>query len=372
VFSESDDIDDGEPQQFGPRPPIAERMWQHPAEFALEARQVQRRRRDRRLAFLALGSVLGAGVITSIGFRSDDRPLGASPPVIAITDTTQADAIDPLVVWAHEVTGLARTSTLIVHSPDDPNVLALALAVGPDGFLVTSRRALGDRASFVVHTPAGTTHTAELRGSDARTDIAVLEIDGTTVGVVTALTPPDTGDLVAVVDGFDSARSAKVISATGIARTDDGDPLVGFFSLSTANNDAMAGSPIVDADGAVAGIAAHVSNTDTATGVPIGVVRRVATAIIESGGVAHPWLGVSLAEPGPAIVTAVVSDGPASLAGIAPLDVIKALGGEPTHSAAALVAALLELEPGHTVELHIDRNGETLTVWFDLGAQPVD
>ena len=134
----------------------------------------------------------------------------------------------------------------------------------------------------------------------------------------------------------------------------------------------MAGSPIVDADGAVTGITAHTSSSDAAAGVPIGVASRVAADIIESGGVAHPWLGVSLADVGPAVVTAVVPDGPAALAGIEPGDLIQAVDAAPIDDAAALVAALLGLEPGHRVELDVDRSGEALTVWFELGARPVD
>ena len=373
MVSGDDDIgDDSVSQHGGPPPPIAERTWRHPAEYALEARRAHRRRRTRRLAGLAVGSAVGAGLVASIGFRTDPGAVGDTAAVTTITAAPGAESDDPLADWANDVSADARASTVLVQSASGTSVIALAVAIGPDGFLVTSSRALGDQTSFVVHTQAGATHTAELLGGDPDTDVAVLEVHGAVPRATTALAAPAAGDPVAIVDGSHTARADAVAHDTVIAEADDGGPLVGLFSLSDATTGTMAGSPIVDADGAITGIAAHTSSTDAAAGVPIGVATRIAADIIESGGVAHPWLGVSLADVGPAIVTAVAADGPASPAGIEPGDLIQAVDAEPIDDAAALVAALLGLEPGHRVELDIDRSGEARTVWFELGARPVD
>ncbi len=351
---------------------MADRTWQHPAEYAREARRLHRRHRARRLAILALGSVVGAGLVASISLRANPDTVGESATIASVTDTTGPESVDPLTNWANEISARTRASTVVVQSATGTAALALAVAIGPDGFLVTSSRALGDQTSFVVHTQAGTIHTAELLGGDADTDIAVLTVDGTIRSALIALSGPVAGDPVAIVDAFNTARPDEITHDTVIATADDGEPLIGVFSLSHATTDAIAGAPVVNADGAVTGITAHTSRADVIVGVPIAVAARVAADLIESGGVAHPWLGVSLADVGPAIVTAVVADGPASQAGIAPNDLIQAVDGEPIDDAAALVAALLGLEPGHRVELDVDRSGEALTVWFDLGARPVD
>ncbi|MDG1877825.1 MAG: PDZ domain-containing protein [Acidimicrobiales bacterium] len=373
MVSGDDDIgDDSVSWHGGPPPPMADRTWQHPAEYAREARRLHRRHRARRLRILALGSVVGAGLVASISLRTNPETVGESATIATVTDTTGPEAVDPLTNWANEISARARASTVVVQSPTGTAAIALAVAIGPDGFLVTSSRALGDQTSFVVHTQAGTIHTAELLGGDADTDIAVLTVDGTIRSALIAISGPVAGDPVAIIDAFNTARPDEITHDTVIATADDGEPLIGVFSLSHATTDAISGAPVVNADGAVTGITAHTSRADVIVGVPIAVAARVAADLIESGGVAHPWLGVSLADVGPAIVTAVVADGPASRAGITPNDLIQAVDGEPIDDAAALVAALLGLEPGHRVELDVDRSGEALTVWFDLGARPVD
>lgn len=367
VASGDDDTADDGVAYTGPPPPISERTWRHPAEYALGARRDRRRRRNRRLLGLAVGSAVGGGLFLTLTLGGETTsPTDAAPLATADPDPPE---LDPTTGWAHDVTVDARSSMVTVHHGSASTTIAHAVAIGREGFLITSRRALGDGTTFVVHTQAGTSHTAELVGGDATTDIAVLAIDATVPMALTATEAPAPGDQVAVVEDTTGARADAVARDTMIAEADDGEPLVGLFSLTVSKGDTIAGSPIVDGDGAIVGIAAHTSSDHAAAGVPIDVVARVADEIIDSGRVSHAWLGVSLTDVGPAVVTDVAADGPAAGAGIAIGDLIKAVEGVKVDDAAALVAALLVLEPGHRVQLAVDRDGEALTLWFDLGAR---
>lgn len=373
MASGDDDIGDDDASPIGPPPPLADRTWRHPAEIAIAARRDRRRRRNRRWAGVALGSAVSGGILASMTLGGDaSSPSPRAPVAAAAAATTTPTEADRQADWAHDVTVAARAATVSVRSDTGTVPIAHAVALGHDGFIVTSGRALGDHTTFIVSAQDGSTHRAELLGHDPDTDVAVLVIGTTLPAAPTADDAPTTGDQVAVVEGTDTARADTVAYDTVIAETDAGDALIGLFSLTGSKYETLAGSPIVDGDGAVIGITAHTSERHAAAAVPIGVASRVADEIIESGRAAHAWLGVSLVDVGPAVVTAVASDSPAAMAGIEVDDLIKAVDDQPVDDAAALVGALLALEPGHRVEIAVDRQGEALTLWFELGARQAD
>lgn len=357
----------------GPPPDIADRVWRHPAEVAQIGRR-HRRRRTRRLATLAIGCSVGAGVLASSAGGPDGGDPGSLPAETAgllASPTPDLAAPDPSTVWALDVSADARAATLVVQAPDGSRAIAAALAIGSDGLLLTSSRALGAATTFLVHGEKGTDHTATLVGHDHTTDIAVLQIEVDLPPAPTA-PPPSTGDPVAVVDRSGGARADAVAEASTITETADGDSLAGVFALTTTSSESIAGAPIVDERGGVVGITVSTAADRPDAGVPIDVATRVAAAIHASGGATHSWLGVSVAEVGPAIVTAITADGPAAEAGVEIGDRISAIDDEPIGDAADLLARLLELDPGDEVDLEIERDGELFEIDLELGERVTD
>jgi S1-C subfamily serine protease len=62
--------------------------------------------------------------------------------------------------------------------------------------------------------------------------------------------------------------------------------------------------------------------------------------------------------------------GPAADAGVQQGDVVTAVDGEPVESGADLRAAIEAHEPGDTIELRIQRDGDTVTETVELGERP--
>jgi serine protease Do len=111
--------------------------------------------------------------------------------------------------------------------------------------------------------------------------------------------------------------------------------------------------------------------------IPSDTVVMVADQLIEDGEAVHPYLGVSLADAASegsgspaesgAVVTEVEPGGPSDEAGVAPEDVITAIGSVPVEDSGDLLGALRDYAPGEDVQLTLTRGGEELTVEVPLG-----
>jgi S1-C subfamily serine protease len=88
---------------------------------------------------------------------------------------------------------------------------------------------------------------------------------------------------------------------------------------------------------------------------------------------AQPWLGLrtttSPARPG-ALVTQVVSGGPAAQAGLQQGDVVTAVNGQQTGGPSDIAAAVDPQLVGNEVLIQIDRGGQLQTVGVTLAKRP--
>jgi putative serine protease PepD len=121
-------------------------------------------------------------------------------------------------------------------------------------------------------------------------------------------------------------------------------------------------------------------SADQSSGVGFAVPSSLVAselAQLEAGEtVAHAYLGVSTgtASEGTAgaQVAEVVPGSPAAEAGLQQGDIITALGEEPVASTEDLVAAIAAREPGETVALEVERNGQKTALKVTLGTQPAE
>jgi S1-C subfamily serine protease len=134
--------------------------------------------------------------------------------------------------------------------------------------------------------------------------------------------------------------------------------------------------------------------------IPINTVRDVVSQIIETGWVEHPWLGVKMqaiddraaeairlpTEKG-VLVAEVVPNSPAAKAGLKGGktrvvvdgvtymlggDVIAKVDGREVATVEDVIDAVRSKEPGDTVTLQVERDGDTKVVKVELGRQPAD
>ena len=355
------------------RPPVPDdRPWRHPSEVAAAQRAAHRRaeRRVWRIGFLS--ALTGALVVGAFWYLSDTGTdiQVVTQRVSSVPVESVAPRVTPADEWATEVAAGSRSATAIVASVDGTRSLAGAVAVHDDGYLLTSARAVGDATDVIVHTDDGHTMTAVVLGHDAETDLAVLKTDGAVDPATVAGAPAERGDVVAVVDPGGSAHRRLVTDAVASSTAVDGDRLIGLLGLDGDRGDLPAGSPVLDATGAVIGILSATEPGAAVTVVPIDVANAVAEAIISDGEAHRAWLGVSARmdhENDGVLVTAVTPDSPAAVAGVLVDDHIVAIDDRDVTSPAAVVAALRVHEPGEPVVITVRRADETLVLETVLG-----
>ena len=325
-------------------------------------------------AFSAVGGALAVGALW-FAVGNGDGALVTERVSLAPVHT-----VSPRVVaaeeWGTAVTASARLGTASVFTGDE--AVAGAVAYRDDGYLLTSARAVQGADPLVVVTADGVAHEARVVGTDSQTDVSVLHVDDTTdPAVVTEGDPLEAGDKLAIVDPAGSAVESTVTDPTSHASTSSGDIVLGVARLDTELGEVPPGSPVVDDTGAVVGITAATDPDAAAAIVPIDIARQVAGELIDDGVATHSWLGVTARDltleeletgtPSGALVTSLTPGGPADLGGMMSGDIIVKVGAKEIDSVPAMVTALRYHEPGDSISVTADRDGEPASIVIVLG-----
>ena len=239
-------------------------------------------------------------------------------------------------------------------------------------------------SSITVKLADGTTRTATVLGKDDATDVAVLKIDPTGLTLhplkLGSSSSTTVGSQVAAVGdpfGYDRSISTGIIS--GVDRTiqaPNGFTVAHALQTDAAINPGNSGGPIVDASGAVIGIADQIAtdgsadqNAGVGFAVPIDVVKSELSSLEAGKTVQHAYMGVatSAEDAGGVTVAQVTAGGPAASAGLKAGDVITKFDGVATKDQNALVAAIAAHKPGDQIKVTL-KSGSTVTV--TLGTQP--
>ena len=194
-----------------------------------------------------------------------------------------------------------------------------------------------------------------------------LGLSGTvTTGIVSALDRPVTTQSVGVAAGepvvTDAVQTDAAVNPgnSGGALVDTAGRLVGINSSIAGLGSSAGGQSgsiglgfAIPVDSAVA-VAQQLIQDGTAEHARLGVFLEDATAEVEDGTWAGRRLGAGLAE--------IVPGSAAADAGLRAGDVVVAVEDRPTTSATALTARVRALQPGDTVEVVVERDGQAVEV----------
>lgn len=263
--------------------------------------------------------------------------------------------------------------------------------ISPDGYLVTNHHVVRNADSVEVTTDDGNSFEARVIGTDEKTDLALLKVDGRRDFRYAELADarPRVGDWVVAVGnpfGLGGTVTAGIVSAMsrdiGIGPYDD------FIQIDAPVNRGNSGGPVFDVQGRVVGVTTAIYSPSGGSvgigfAIPTETVRLVVTQLREHGEVTRAFIGVQiqpvtkdiaeglgLAEASGALVAEVQPDAPAAQAGIKAGDVITRLDGTPVRDARSLARAIAALKPGSRVELGIVRDGRNQTIAVTLGTLP--
>lgn len=129
-----------------------------------------------------------------------------------------------------------------------------------------------------------------------------------------------------------------------------------------------AGTPLIDAQGKVAGIVFQGAGGNTGYAIPAEAVHRVRRDVCTGGRLVRGWLGLTLnPESRSSRVVRVFSQSPASGAGVLPGDVLLAVGSRQITDYADAANAFFYLVPQQATQVKLMRGGKPLMVSITPG-----
>ena len=269
--------------------------------------------------------------------------------------------------------------------------LGSGVIVSKEGHILTNNHVIKGMTTIAVQLTDGRAVPARFIGSDASTDIAVLQIN------VPNLVPLPLGDsdkarvgqvVFAIGNpfGLQETVTQGIISARGRRARRDSD--VEFLQTDAAVNQGNSGGPLLNLRGEIIGINTAIfsetgGNVGISFAVPANVARRTLESVLATGRAIRGYLGVELQamnpeiagllgarDPRGAIVVGVTAGSPAEAAGLQPGDIIRKIAGHPVVTMSDVVARISELKVGAKTEILVEREGRGVTVTATIAEAP--
>jgi putative serine protease PepD len=376
----------------------------------------KRPRRGTRVAALAAAVALGAGGAAAVLTAVDPGGTTIVRQVTVGGSASNASSA-PLSVngiyrktykGVVEVSVTSQTSSSF-GAPQSQQALGSGFVIDRQGHVVTNQHVVDGADSVSVRFWNGATYKGTVVGSDASTDLAVIDVDAP----ASLLSPIAFGDSSAVQVGdgvvaigspfgLEETVTSGIVSALHRQMTAPNDFAINdSIQTDAAINHGNSGGPLLNTHGEVIGVNAQIqSDSGGSDGVgfaiPSNTVRSIAQQIIASGKVEHAYLGVGvgsipesvasqLGESAGVAITEVRPGTPAEKAGLRGAtgeqaidgqtyptggDVVTKIDGKPVTSSAELQSAIDAHAPGDTVALTLVRGGEVRTLQVQLGTRP--
>ncbi len=256
------------------------------------------------------------------------------------------------------------------------------------GYIVTNNHVVDDAKKMTVVLNDGRELQATLVGTDPKTDLAVVKVNGANLpralswGNSSAARPGDNVFAIGSPFGLGNTVTSGIVSARGrdirSGQYDD------YIQVDAAINQGNSGGPLFNQGGEVIGINSAIyspsgGNVGIGFSIPSDMARNIVQQIISHGSVERGWLGVSIGPVSPdiasslnldaakgALVNSVNDNSPASKAGVREGDVILRFGERDIGHVQDLTRAVADTKAGTTKDLQILRDGRQQTLRVNI------
>ena len=279
------------------------------------------------------------------------------------------------------------------QGPQEKTAYGSAFFISKDGYLLTNRHVIDDASRITITLNDRRELDATLVGSDERTDIALLKVNGASfpelkIGDSNQLKVGEPVLAIGSPFGFDYSASAGIVSAK--SRNMSGETSVPFIQTDAALNPGNSGGPLFNQRGEVVGVNSRIfSGTGGYMGlsfsIPIDVAMDVVQQLKTTGKVTRSYLGVMLQDvdrnladayklpkPEGSLINQVSPKSPAEKAGLKPGDVILKLDGNSISRTSDLIYRLNRIAPNQTIQLEVLRDDKIRTISATLSVAPDD
>lgn len=251
--------------------------------------------------------------------------------------------------------------------------------ISDDGYVITNAHVVDGAENISVSLENRRQYQADLVGSDAASDIAVLKIDAESLPTVRIGDSDElnVGEWVLAIGspfGFEHTATQGIVSA--VARSLPNGTYVPFIQTDAAVNPGNSGGPLFNTDGEVVGVNSQIYSRSggyqgLSFAIPINVAMSIADQIREVGFATRGWLGVTIQDvdqalaesfglkrPEGALVADIGASSPASAGGIERGDIILEFNGQPVDYSSSLPPLVGSVKPGTEVDVVVLRDGD--------------
>ena len=271
--------------------------------------------------------------------------------------------------------------------------LGSGVIISPEGYILTNNHVVDHATDVTVTLSDKREMKARIVGTDPRTDIAVLKIDGSNFPTLALAdsSKVEVGDIVLAVGdpfGVGQTVTSGIVSATGRSLNGAIEQVEDFIQTDAPINPGNSGGALVDDEGHLIGINTAIipgnsgGNQGIGFAVPINMARHDMDEILAHGKVERGYLGILPQDVTPAMAKAlnvpatgalvgdVTANTPAAKAGLQKGDVITAVDGQTIADANALRLQVGMMDPNTRVDLKVLRDGKTQDLALTLGEFP--
>ena len=281
----------------------------------------------------------------------------------------------------------------VPEQPQTQPTLAVGSGViidAENGYVLTNHHVVENADSIEITLHDKRRLQAKLIGSDAGTDIALLQVDATDLKEIPQSDSATlkVGDFVAAIGnpfGLGQTVTTGIVSALGRSGI-SAENYEDFIQTDASINPGNSGGALVDFDGRLVGINSAIispggGNVGIGFAVPINMAKAVVDQLIEFGEIRRGLLGVNIQDftpdvaealkmdlDGGAVVSRVEPDSAADEAGLQAGDVIVGVNGDDIESASQLRNTIGLIRAGSEVEIEFIREDRHMTVNAELGS----
>ncbi|MFN3412778.1 MAG: trypsin-like peptidase domain-containing protein [Thermoanaerobaculum sp.] len=248
--------------------------------------------------------------------------------------------------------------------------LGSGVVISPDGLIVTNEHVIAGAAEISVRFLSGRQEQAEVVGSDADSDLALLRVSAKGLPYLPVAEQDDLliGETVIAIGnplGLENTVTVGVLSARDrtVSSPRTNRVYTDFLQTDASINPGNSGGALVDLDGRLIGINTAIVGEAQGIGfaIPAKRVRRVVNDLLRYGRVQPAWLGIFVQDlpasrkgrEGVGIRVVDVFPGSPADGNLSAGDVLVSGNGRPFASRDDFATLLAQVAPGERVELEV-------------------
>ncbi len=251
--------------------------------------------------------------------------------------------------------------------------------ISPDGYILTNNHVVENADDVTVSLTDKREFKAKVVGTDPKTDIALIKIEGKDFPAVRLGNSDNVkvGEWVAAIGapfGLDNTVTAGIVSAKSRSLPDE--QFVPFIQTDVAVNPGNSGGPLFNMKGEVIGINSQIFSTSggfmgLSFAIPINLAVQIKNNLQKYGKVSRGRIGILMQQMTPelaksfgiketkgALIAQLEKDGPADKAKLKEGDIIVEFNGTPISELNELSQAVAGTKPGTKARLKVIRDGK--------------